>query len=389
MDLEKLVKKMTAATEKTAEGLQAIDKRLGDQDGRLDRLEEKARTRKAPRVPGLEDEADQFSFQRAILAIQSGDWSEAGFEKEAFDATRKTALAQGTDSLGGFLVPPEVLDVLIDLLRAMTVLDKVGVTMMPGLSGSPVEVPKQTGGATAFWVGENTAVTESNQTFGQVKLTPHTVAGLTKVSNRLLRLSSPAAEGIIRRDLMQVMARKADIAGLRGPGAAGEPLGVSQTTGIGTVALGVNGAAITLDDMYKLVLEVEKDNVDIQRGAWVMHPQLWDVIRRLKDGDNRFFLEPDGELRPGQGTILGYPFFTTTQIPTDLTKGTGTALTELYFADWQELLWGQWGTMELAVTTQAGDAFEKNQTWVRILWEIDFAVRHAEAFALINDAQSS
>ena len=79
----------------------------------------------------------------------------------------------------------------------------------------------------------------------------------------------------------------------------------------------------------------------------------------------------------------------TTQIPINLTKGAGTALTEVYFGNWEELIIGQWGGMEIALSTETSDAFEKDQTWVRVLQEVDIAVRHPESFCLVNDAASA
>jgi len=38
---------------------------------------------------------------------------------------------------------------------------------------------------------------------------------------------------------------------------------------------------------------------------------------------------------------------------------------------------------------ETSDAFEKVQTWIRKIQEMDIAVRHVESFCLINDAKSS
>ena len=84
---------------------------------------------------------------------------------------------------------------------------------------------------------------------------------------------------------------------------------------------------------------------------------------------------------------IGYPFKTTTQIPTNLTKSSATNCTEIYFGNWQELMIGQWGGVEISVSKETSDAFTKNQTWVKIEQEVDTAVRHPESFCLCNDAK--
>jgi HK97 family phage major capsid protein len=86
---------------------------------------------------------------------------------------------------------------------------------------------------------------------------------------------------------------------------------------------------------------------------------------------------------------LGYPYKMTTQIPINLTKANGTALTEVYYANWQELIIGQWGGMEIMASNETSDAFEKDQTWVRVLQEVDLAVRHPESFCVCSDAKAT
>ena len=83
---------------------------------------------------------------------------------------------------------------------------------------------------------------------------------------------------------------------------------------------------------------------------------------------------------------MGHPYKMTTQIPIDLTKGNSTNCTEIYFGNWSELLIGMWGTVELRASQETYTAFQSDQTWIRILQEVDIQVRHAESFCLINDA---
>ena len=102
-------------------------------------------------VPGVDETKETFSWSRALYGIHTGDWEHVPFEKEVFDATRKTAMESGTGTLGGYIVPVEYSSDLIEMLLARTVLDKVGISKMTNLSGL-FEMPKQTGGATAYWV---------------------------------------------------------------------------------------------------------------------------------------------------------------------------------------------------------------------------------------------
>jgi len=77
----------------------------------------------------------------------------------------------------------------------------------------------------------------------------------------------------------------------------------------------------------------------------------------------------------------------TTQIPINL--GTGTNETEIYFGNWQELVVGQWAGIEILPSKEAGDAFAKNQTWIRIITDVDIGLRHAESFCLGTGVKNS
>ena len=67
---------------------------------------EKLQTPRKVMLPGLEDEKQSFSFFKAIWAIKTQNWDDAGFEKEVFDNTRKRALGGlGTGAAGAYIVP--------------------------------------------------------------------------------------------------------------------------------------------------------------------------------------------------------------------------------------------------------------------------------------------
>jgi HK97 family phage major capsid protein len=369
--------------------LEAMNK-LVALETRLKEVESKMQSRSV-NIPGLEDEKKRFSFFKAVYAIQSRDWSQAGFEKEVFDATRKTAQAMGTNSLGGFIVPPIYIAELIELLAAESVVASMGATFLADLQGSPVKIPRQSTGSTAYWVGENTAITESNVAFEQLSLTPKKVGCLVKLSNSLIKLNNPSAEALVRTDIARSLARKIDLAALRGTGSANQPTGINLTSSINTVALGTNGLALTWDNLLDMEYTLAEDNALRGKLGFIFHPSIRrnllkrKVARYSGDTSGDYITQPTSE--SNFQAWLGYPYKMTTQIPINLEKGgSGAICTEIYFGNWQELIIGQWGGMELMASQETSDAFEKDQTWVRILQEVDIAVRHPESFCLISDA---
>jgi len=57
----------------------------------------------------------------------------------------------------------------------------LGATMLRDLNGN-VAIPRQTSGATAYWVAESAAVTESQAAFDQVQMSPKTVGSYSDIS---------------------------------------------------------------------------------------------------------------------------------------------------------------------------------------------------------------
>ena len=349
-------------------------------------------------VPGAEEKNDgrEFSFLRAAKGILYNDWRGAEFEREVFqltdeaaygvskaerdDLARKREMSTSNDQLGGYLVPNQVLSsFFIELLRPNIVTEKLGATVMPNLTGSPVEIP-----------GENQPITPSDSTVGQISLQPRQISALVKMSSRLQRMSVPAAEGIVRNDMGMAIAEAIDLAALRGTGASGEPIGIANTIGINTVSIGANGGAFDFEiaDLMRQAL-AEKNALKGKLG-FAMNPLVSGKMRRERIAQfsaqtkGAYVMLPmsDAEL----GDRLGFAWEESTQIPTNLSKGSGVNLSEVYFSNWVELIIGMWLGLELDASRQAGDAFQKNQVWLKATAEVDVALRHVESFTLVSDA---
>jgi HK97 family phage major capsid protein len=295
-----------------------------------------------------------------------------------FDEARAKALTTGTDSAGGYIVPVQAVAQLIELIRAESIVMQLGVTPMPGLVGSPVEIPKVTGGATGYWVAENAGITASDQTVGQIQMAPRMAAAMTKLSNRLIALSNPAAEQIVRQDLALVLALLVDLAVMKGTGASGQPLGMSEVSGIGTSSLATIGTG-TAGKLVDFVGQLETANALRGKLGWAFHPTGGQLLRKQADSEGRPLFQSSFEsagasVDPNK-LLIGYPARTSTQLAT----------TDAFFANWADVILGEWGSLQLDASQETSDAFEKNQTWVRIIREVDVGVRHAESICYVSD----
>lgn len=434
MSMELILKnleKMTGAMTAMSESMKGFDTRLGTIEERqasfekdLEEFKEKlnANAKKGIKrgvdVPGseLKNDGRKFSFINASRGIVTGNWRGAEYEREVFrisDEMQNVSLKDreefqrslaandfeirdmttSDDILGGFIVPTQILsDQFIELLRPEIVVEAMGATVLDDLDGSPVEMPKQIGGASANWTPENANITPSDLSLGSINLTPRQLAAMVKVSARLLRMSTPSAETLIRTDMARAIAEKFDLASLRGSGAAGEPLGIANIVGINTVAIGANGGRFTLDEADLMRDELSNDNALRGRTGYVMHPKVLGRLRRERiaqfTGDTGGFYMNVPLTNATLQEQLNDPFRTTTQIPTDLGKGSGTNLSEVYFANWRELLIGMWLRLELQASNQAGESFQRNQVWIKATMEGDVQVRHPESFCLVSDAET-
>lgn len=357
---------------------------------RLEDMEARARERKWANVPGVNEGKEKFSFFKAFRAIVNKDWSEAGYEKDVFEETRQKAMAAGTDIAGGYLVPAQAMGELIEMFRAETVCIQRGARLIDNLQGSSVYFPKQTGGATVYWVGENVEIPASEPTVGQIQMTPKKAAAMVQLSNSLIRMSNPSAEQLVREDISRAVALAVDIAALRGSGASNQPRGIANTPGINTVALGDNGATLSSFDLfYDMEYQLALDNALRGNLGYVFHHVVKRNIKKLKvkqyaeDTGGEYVVSAPTD--PQIEAWLGWPFSLTTQLPLNLVKGTATNCTEVYFGNWQELLIGQWAGMSILASQEAGNAFAYDQTWIRIITEVDVALRHTESFCLCND----
>ena len=101
---------------------------------------------------------------------------------------------------GGATVQTSIVTPIIELLRNRMVTDKLGITVMAGLTGN-VAIPRQTGAATGYWVNsaDTSAITgASTQTVDQIALSPKVFGAYTEMTRTLLLQSSIDVENFVR-----------------------------------------------------------------------------------------------------------------------------------------------------------------------------------------------
>ena len=333
-----------------------------------------------------EKESRSFSFLRAINYLSNptdrSAREAAAFEIEASEAaaaklgrqSRGITIPQdvlrrdlnvGTASAGGNLVATE-LDAgsFIDLLRNASALDQAGATVLTGLTGN-VAIPRQSGAATAYWVAESGSPTESQQTVDQVSLVPRTVAAYTDFSRRLMIQSSIDVENMVRSDLASVIALKIDAAGLYGTGSNSEPLGLKNTTGIGTVDFAA--AAPTFAEVVDLESDVATANALLGTPVYLMNAAMRGNLKTTKkDAGSGIFIMENGE-------VNGYRGVLSNQV----------ASGDLWFGNFADLIIGYFSGLDLMVDPYTHST--SGTVRVVAMQDCDIAIRHPESFSRGND----
>lgn len=250
----------------------------------------------------------------------------------------------------------------IDMLRNKTTIMRLANTM-GGLVGN-VEIPKQTGGATAYWIGEGDDATEGTPTLGQLGLSPKTVAAYVDITRRLMMQSTPDAEGLVRNDLVNAIAQAIDYAGYYGSGTANQPRGIKNYTGINGVTFA--GAQPTYAELVQMESEIAADNADVNSMAYVLNA----VGRGAAKTTPKFSVGgiDQGVIWEPGNTLNGYRAEVTNQ----LVNG------DVFFGNFADLVVGLWGGLDLTVDTSS--LSKSGGVRVVVFQDVDFVLRRVESF---------
>jgi len=326
-------------------------------------------------------EVKQFSFLRAINALASpGDkqlQEAAAFEREVSDEASKRYgrpakgiivpnevlkrdLNVGTAADGGNLVSTELLSgSFIEILRNKMAIMEAGVTMLTGLEGN-IAIPKQDGTTSAYWVGEGGAPTEGQQSFTQISMTPKTIGAFTDFTRRTLLQSSIDIEAFVRDDIAKKIALELDRTAIYGTGSSNQPLGLKDTSGIGSQSLTSFG---TFSEYIAMETDVAVANAEGGAMKYLINASARGALKsteKTSTSTANFVFE--------NNQINGYDAIVSNQL----------ANNDAIFGDFSQFIVGMWSGLDLTVDPYAG----ATAGTVRIiaLQDIDYAIRQAGAF---------
>jgi HK97 family phage major capsid protein len=262
------------------------------------------------------------SFDRYLRGIVTGNWDGAEHER---------ALSEGTLTAGGHLVPVPLSSRVIDLARNQMQVMRAGATTVP-MTAATLKLARLTSEGTPAWKSENAAITDADMVFDSVTLTARTLVRLVKLSVELFDDADPSSEDVIARSFAAQVALELDRVALRGSGTPPEPRGVLNQTGVTITTHGANGALITNYDFHLDAVGAVR-NANFEPNAQVQAPRTATSLSKLKEATTNAYMAPPAGL-------AGIPRLNSKQVPITLTVGTSSDCSEIYTADWSNLLVG-------------------------------------------------
>jgi len=352
----------------------------------MDKIEKRQKETNVTTTPNAdigmtEKEKGEYSLMRALRDAASGKRDTFEFRVGEASAKASGIEARGlyvpADMLmrtmsvvdtgnGGNTVATNILSgSFIEALTAQSVIMQIA-TRLDGLVGN-VQIPRQSGNVTVYKPAEKSAITQSDITTDFISLAPTRYGASVPVTKQLLMQSSLAVESMIRNDIARQIALKLEgdiIADI-----------LSQVTQI--VALGTNGLAPTLANFIAMETLVNAANASMGNLKYIVNAKGKGALKTTPkvSGYPSYIMEGD--------MVNGYGAMMSNLVPSNLTKGTGTNLSAAIFGNFDDVVIGTWGGLDIVVDvyTQAKEGI------INITADqfADYDLRHIQSFATIKD----
>ncbi|ALY72095.1 TPA: phage major capsid protein [Pseudomonas aeruginosa] len=353
------------------------ERSLADQ---ITRHEHLADLEKRTAAPAATDTPEHLEKRVSVIRVLRAQMEGRQLDGAEREYTQETERRTGRKAEGAFVpfaalerranttaTAPELVgtdhraDLYIGPLREALLARSLGIRTLTGLVGN-VSVPKFGSGLETGWVTEGQAVPEGQMSFDGVTLTPKHVGGKTEMSRQLLQQSSPGIEQLVREDLSFLIARQIDRAIINGSGAAGEPLGVLNTTGIQTADMPATWAEV-------LALLEKLDDVNITNARWLTTAAIRTILGSTEKvaGSGSGFLYDNG-------TLANLALAASKNVPAG----------KLILGDWSQVMLGVWSEVDILVNPYAEPAYSRGGVQVRAMATVDTAVRHPEGFVVAS-----
>ncbi len=274
------------------------------------------------------------------------------------DLLQRDMTVGGGGAVGGYIVGTEIAS-FVNVLTKRSILGRLPVQQHQELRANAT-ITRMSGAHTTTWLSaEDAVISDGQSTYGQISLTPKSVAATVIASRQMLVQGGPVAEAFLHSTLANALAEAVDSALISGSGNTGQPLGIVNTSNIDTRA----GTAFALADAVAM-LKVADGYALSDTLQWVAGVDTAEDLRaRPKvSGGERMLLE--------NNRMLDQPVIVSRSAPA----------AGLVLMQWGACHFAQWGALEVAVDPYTHAA--TGRVIVRALWRVDVAVEAATQVAV-------
>lgn len=361
-------------------------------------------------IPGAESLHGKFSMIKAWCATVTNGKVFGKSDEWALmqEAREKVGNVIGVDTEGGWFVPDQVIpEVIASIYKRAVFLDMAGdgttrVSVLDGLTGASVRIPKFKKGCIAYWGGELDKATLSKVSAGMLELKPRKLNVLTKLSEEQRRFATFGFENMLRNDMIRAAAEEIDRVIPYGSGNADQPAGFTRLdiqkyyaeTGTGAPSAGTGGELdwTGLSNMDLLVANADLNKDDTF--ATISSPSYFNRISNIR------VLNYSGQPSAEADYLAGLPPITkqrlrdligdygeTTLIPANKNLGaTGNKGTDVFRGNFGEILVGRWSGIEF-VTENGYDIIDDSRL-MKLRFYMDLNSRYPKSVVWCPDARA-
>jgi len=225
----------------------------------------------------------------AALNVEKTGRASEGYRSAMLKALRtnfrqvENVLQEGVDANGGYLVPEEYDQRLIDVLNEENVLRQLATVITTSGEHKINNTPPN---PAASWSEEGAPLTFGDATFDQIVLDAHKLHVAVKVTEELLYDNAFNLENYLIEQFGKALGNAEEDAFLNGDGTH-KPKGLltSAKTSVTTAA-----ADIKADELVTLVYSLKRPHR--KNAAFIVNDQTLASIRKLKDANGAYFWQP-------------------------------------------------------------------------------------------------
>ena len=318
MEMNDILRKFAAGETSPQELRDELKKEVKKSGVTLNQLQQKTRfNTSSPEITA--DAVETGVFLQNLYKAKKGDF---GAAKILEDWSGKSTLIEGTDNLGGYMVPDELENSLIKFIEGASVL-------MPHcrqftMNSDTKNIPVLDGNVTATFHSEGSGISETNPSFANAKLTAYRQDAYSKVSNELLDDSNIEIIDMLLSQFTEQMGQGLDNVILNGTGneaSAGFSGVFTAAVGYSTVMDNVAFSSILVSNMVELYHQVP--SYAREKGIFVMHSDVAKYLQLEKDNNGAYRWNPYGV--PDMKIHGKYPIIETIKAPDDDDNAVDTA----------------------------------------------------------------